>query len=125
MAINPIVDSRDVRFILFEMLEADKLTKYEKYSSFDKDMFEDVLNLAETIAVEQVYPINAAADKKHAQYNPTPRVSFPRISPASGLLRSRLSRPDQQPGSGDGHPGHRTGCDIISQRQASPSAVQY
>jgi len=78
MAINPIVDSRDVRFILFEMLEADKLTKYEKYSSFDKDMFEDVLNLAETIAVEQVYPINAAADKKHAQYKPdTKEVIIP------------------------------------------------
>ena len=70
MALNPIVDSRDVRFILFELLEADKLTQYEKYSAFDKDMFEDVLNLAETIAVEQVYPINAAADKKHAQYKP-------------------------------------------------------
>jgi alkylation response protein AidB-like acyl-CoA dehydrogenase len=78
MAINPIVDSRDVRFILFEMLEADKLTQYEKYSAFDKDMFEDVLSLAETIAVEQVYPINAAADKKHALYKPdTKEVIIP------------------------------------------------
>ncbi|HPR48283.1 MAG TPA: acyl-CoA dehydrogenase N-terminal domain-containing protein, partial [Spirochaetota bacterium] len=78
MALNPIVDSRDVRFILFELLEADKLTQYEKYSAFDKDMFEDVLNLAETIAVEQVYPINAAADKKHAQYKPdTKEVVIP------------------------------------------------
>ncbi len=70
MALNPIVDSRDVRFVLFEMLEADKLTKYEKFQDFDKDMFEDVINLAETIAVEQVYPANAESDKKHAQYNP-------------------------------------------------------
>ena len=78
MAINPIVDSRDVRFVLFEMLEADKLTQYEKFADFDKDMFEDVINLAETIAVEQVYPINADADKKHAQYKPdTKEVIIP------------------------------------------------
>ncbi|MCU0849072.1 MAG: acyl-CoA dehydrogenase [Spirochaetes bacterium] len=78
MALNPIVDSRDVRFILFELLEVDKLTKYEKYSAFDKDMFEDVISLAEKIAVEQVYPANAPADKKHAQYNPkTKEVIIP------------------------------------------------
>ena len=78
MALNPIVDSRDVRFILFEMLEADSLTKYDKWADFDKDMFDDVLNLAETIAVEQVYPINSDADKKHAQYNPdTKEVIIP------------------------------------------------
>ncbi len=78
MAVNPIVDSRDVRFILFEMFEVDNLTKYEKFQDFDKDTFDEVLNLAETIAVEQVYPINADADKKHAQYNPdTKEVIIP------------------------------------------------
>jgi hypothetical protein len=51
------------------MLEVDNLTKYEKFADFDKDTFDEVLNLAETIAVEQVYPINAAADKKHAIYD--------------------------------------------------------
>jgi len=76
MALNAIVDSRDVRFILFEMFEVDKLTKFEKYQDFDKDTFDEVLNLAETIAVEQVYPINADADKKHAQYNPDTKEVF-------------------------------------------------
>ena len=78
MALNPIIDSRDVRFILFEMLELDKLTKYPKFSDFDKDTFDEVLNLAETIAVEQVYPANAEADKKHAEYKPdTKEVIIP------------------------------------------------
>ena len=78
MVLNPIVDSRDVRFILFEILEADKLTKFDKYADFDKDMFEDVIDLAETIAVEQVYPMNAETDKEHAQYIPdTKDVKIP------------------------------------------------
>ena len=78
MALNPIVDSRDVRFILFELLEVDKLTKYDKFADFDKDTFDSTLELAEQIAVEQVYPANAPADKKHAQYDPaTKEVKIP------------------------------------------------
>ncbi|MFH0976051.1 MAG: acyl-CoA dehydrogenase [Spirochaetota bacterium] len=68
MAVNPIIDSRDVRFILFEMLEIDSLTKHQKFADFDRDTFDSVLDLAETIAVEQVYPANSTADKTHAQY---------------------------------------------------------
>jgi hypothetical protein len=78
MAINPIVDSRDVRFILFEMLEIEKLSKHEKFSEFDKDTYEDVLNLAENIAVQKVYPINSIADKKGTSYDPaTKTVTIP------------------------------------------------
>ncbi|MBN1531707.1 MAG: acyl-CoA dehydrogenase [Spirochaetes bacterium] len=78
MAVNPIVDSRDVRFILFEMLEMDSLTKFPKYADFDRETFQSVIDLAETIAVEKVYPINSAADKKHAQYKPdTKEVIIP------------------------------------------------
>ncbi len=78
MAVNPIVDSRDVRFILFEMLEMDSLTKYPKFADFDRETFESVIDLAETIAVEKVYPINSAADKKHAIYKPdTKEVIIP------------------------------------------------
>ncbi|HOT43993.1 MAG TPA: acyl-CoA dehydrogenase [Spirochaetota bacterium] len=78
MAANPIVDSRDTKFILFEMFEVDKLTKYEKFADFDKDTMESVVDLAEKIAVEQVYPINAAADKNGAKYDAaTKKVTIP------------------------------------------------
>ncbi|MBN1380977.1 MAG: acyl-CoA dehydrogenase [Deltaproteobacteria bacterium] len=70
MALNPLLDSRDLRFVLFEVLEADKLNQYEKYADFDRDTFEATLNLAEEIAVEQVYPANVEADKSGgAQYD--------------------------------------------------------
>ncbi|HPV42827.1 MAG TPA: acyl-CoA dehydrogenase [Spirochaetota bacterium] len=78
MAANPIIDSRDTKFILFEMFEVDKLTKYEKFADFDKDTMESVVDLAEKIAVEQVYPINAAADKSGAKYDAaTKKVTIP------------------------------------------------
>ncbi len=69
MAANPIVDSRDTKFILFEMFEVEKLTKFEKFADFDRDTMESVVDLAEKISVEQVYPVNASADKSGAKYD--------------------------------------------------------
>lgn len=89
MASNPLVDSRDLRFVLFEALEADKLCKYEKFAGFDKDTYEATLELAEQLAVEQVYPANAEADKTGAKYNPeTKSVTVPeRFKTAMALYR--------------------------------------
>ena len=78
MALNPIIDSRDVRFILFEILKVDQLNKYPKFADFDKDTFEEVISLAEKIAVGKVYPVNQESDKTHAQYIPaTKEVIIP------------------------------------------------
>ncbi len=76
MALNPLIDSRDVRFVLFEVLQADKLSKYEKFASFDKDTYEATLELAEQLAVEQVYPANAEADKTGAKYDPETKDGY-------------------------------------------------
>ena len=80
MAQNPLIDSRDVRFILFEMLEVDKLgEKIEKYADYDKDIYDETLNLAERIAVEQIYPANMEGDKEHCTFIPeTNDVKLPK-----------------------------------------------
>jgi hypothetical protein len=78
MALNPLVDSRDLRFVLFEALGVDKLNQYEKFADFDRDTFEATLELAEQIAVEQVYPANAEADRIGVKYDPaTKSVTIP------------------------------------------------
>ena len=80
MALNPLVDSRDTRFVLFELLEIEKLTRYEAFSEFDRDTFQAVIDLAEQIATEQIYPANAEADKIGAQYNPADKsVKVPEV----------------------------------------------
>jgi hypothetical protein len=41
-------------------------------------MFDEVLNLAEKIAIEQIYPINAESDKTGVKYDPaTKKVLVP------------------------------------------------
>lgn len=79
MALNQLVDTRDVKFVLFELLEMDKLCKYPKFQDFDKDTFESTLDLAEKLCIEQVYPTNALGDKEGGcTYDPaTKKVTIP------------------------------------------------
>ena len=51
MALNKLVDSRDVRFVLFELLDMESLKKFPRYADYDRDIYEDTLVLAEKIAV--------------------------------------------------------------------------
>ncbi|MBP9531738.1 MAG: hypothetical protein KBE72_05470, partial [Syntrophaceae bacterium] len=60
---NLLVDSRDVRYVLFEMLEVDSCLQYEKFSDQDQALYEDTLRLAEQISVEQFYPVNSEGDR--------------------------------------------------------------
>ena len=69
MALNQLVDSRDVRFVLFELLEVESLSRYPKFEDFDREIYEGVLDLAEAISVEQVYPANEIADKTGVFYD--------------------------------------------------------
>jgi alkylation response protein AidB-like acyl-CoA dehydrogenase len=80
MALNPIIDSRDVRFALFELLELEKfIKKYPKYAEFDRDSFESILDLAEKISVEKVYPFYKESDKEGCTYDPkTAGVKIPK-----------------------------------------------
>ncbi|MFW5862530.1 MAG: acyl-CoA dehydrogenase [Spirochaetota bacterium] len=84
MALNKLIDSRDIRFVLFEMLETESLKSFEKFADYDRDMYEDTLALAEKMAVEQVYPANSESDKTGVAYDAdTGRVIIPeQLKPA-------------------------------------------
>ena len=78
MSLNNLVDSRDVRFILFEMLGLERLNSFEIFKDFDKAIYDDTLNLAEKIAVGLFYSSNADGDKTGLQFNPkTNEVKVP------------------------------------------------
>ena len=84
MALNPLVDSRDVRFVLFELLEIEKLGRYPAYADFDRDVYEEIVQLAERIAVGHFYPANREGDKIGVSYDPGRReVKTPDIFKAA------------------------------------------
>jgi hypothetical protein len=68
--LNPIIDTRDVKFVIFEMLEIDKMgKKFPAYADYDKDTLDSVLDLAEAIAVNRAYPANKEGDKEGCVYD--------------------------------------------------------
>jgi alkylation response protein AidB-like acyl-CoA dehydrogenase len=61
---NLILDERDQRFVLFEMLQVDKLCEFERFADFSKDTFEMILSGAQKFAVDEVLPTLAESDKE-------------------------------------------------------------
>ncbi len=77
--LNTLVDTRDVKFVLFEMFEIDKLVKYPEFGDFDHDTFEAVIDLAEQISVNVIYPTAEEGDNEGVKWDPvTKAVTIPK-----------------------------------------------
>ena len=61
---NLILDERDQKFVLFEMLQAQKLCDFPKFAEFSQDMFEMILSEAQKFAVEEIFPTLEESDKQ-------------------------------------------------------------
>ncbi len=59
-----IVDPRDQKFVLYEMLHVEELFKAERYADFSEDMVDMVLREAERMAVEVLFPVLAEGDRE-------------------------------------------------------------
>ncbi len=66
---NPLIDTRDIRFVLYEILNVDTLTTHEKFSGFDHDTFDATIDLVENISVNECFPHFADADKTGCIFN--------------------------------------------------------
>ncbi|MBU0575237.1 MAG: acyl-CoA dehydrogenase [Proteobacteria bacterium] len=61
---NLIVDPRDQRFVLYEMLNVEELCKAPLYADFSRDMFDMALNEAEKFATSAIFPALAEGDRE-------------------------------------------------------------
>ncbi|MEW6137284.1 MAG: acyl-CoA dehydrogenase [Thermodesulfobacteriota bacterium] len=60
---NLLVDERDVRFVLYEQLEIERLCEKEKYSEFSRDLFDMVLDAAVKLSENELWPANGIGDE--------------------------------------------------------------
>ncbi len=61
---NLIVDPRDQRFVLYEMLNVEELCKAPLFADFSRDMFDMALNEAEKFATNAIFPTLAEGDRE-------------------------------------------------------------
>lgn len=59
---NLLVDERDTKFVLYEQLGIEKLCKTDKYSEFSRETFDMMLDAAQKLAENELWPANADGD---------------------------------------------------------------
>lgn len=59
---TPLLNPRDLDFLLYEWLDVENLCERERYSDHSRETFDDVLNLAADISVKEFSPHNKIAD---------------------------------------------------------------
>ena len=64
-----IADRRDIDFVLYEQLEADKLGDHEKFKEFNKKTFDLMINEARNYSIKEVLPTLAEGDKEGAVFD--------------------------------------------------------
>jgi alkylation response protein AidB-like acyl-CoA dehydrogenase len=60
------LSSRNLRFVLLEMLKMQQLTRFERYIDYDKDTIEPLLDAALQIADQHLFPFYMEMDRKKA-----------------------------------------------------------
>ena len=62
------IDSRDIRFALFDVFRIQDLLKFERFNHLGRDQMEMLLDQAERMAIDVLSPLNRVADQSHPQY---------------------------------------------------------
>ncbi len=65
---NQFISHRNLRFLLFDMLQADTLNRYEAYADYSREAFEMALDAAKQIADTQLFPYYVEMDRKKAVF---------------------------------------------------------
>ena len=61
---NLILDERDQQFVLYEMLEVEKLFEKPIFAEFSKDMIDMILTEAQKFAVNEIFPTLVEGDRE-------------------------------------------------------------
>ncbi len=65
----PYINYRNLRFIIFEMLEADKLNRLPYFADYDRDAYEMTIDAAKQIADTHLFPYYVEMDRKKAYFD--------------------------------------------------------
>jgi butyryl-CoA dehydrogenase len=69
-----LLSRRDLQFLLHEWLEVERLTERSRYAAGSRDVFDEVLELAERVATERFAPHNREADANEPHLDDAGRV---------------------------------------------------
>lgn len=62
MSASPLIDRRHLNFMLYELLDVERLTSYPRFAEHNRDTFDAAIDLAHQIALEKFLPHNRKGD---------------------------------------------------------------
>jgi len=58
-----IADRRDIDFVLYEQLNAERMAKHERFTGMNRKMFDMIITEARNFAVKEILPVNDEGDR--------------------------------------------------------------
>ena len=77
-----IINRRDLDFVLYELLDAGKLTERERYADHSRETFDAAIDTAERIATDLFAPHNHKADENEPRFENGKVVMIPEVKTA-------------------------------------------
>lgn len=82
-----IVNRRDLDFVMYETLGLDGLLQSERYSDYDREAVDAILDLAQSVAEDKYLPIAALVDANEPEYIDGKAVTIPELKEALEAYR--------------------------------------
>ncbi|WP_428382253.1 acyl-CoA dehydrogenase [Nevskia ramosa] len=79
---SPLINRRDLSFLLYELLDVEALCARSRYAMHDRDSFEAVIDAAHRLAVEQFLPHAAKADAQEPTFDGQTVTMIPEVKAA-------------------------------------------
>jgi len=92
---SKLVNLKDLEFLLYDVFNAEELSKIERYKDHDKTTYDGVISTAHRIAEQYFAPHNSKADEHEPQFDGEKVSTIPEVKEAwkhyseSGLLNAR------------------------------------
>lgn len=88
----PILSERDLSFMLYELFDAEGLTRRERYSEHNRETFDAAISIARTVAEKYLIPIRQKADIEQPTFDGENVVMIPEIKTAiDAIIESGLA----------------------------------
>jgi alkylation response protein AidB-like acyl-CoA dehydrogenase len=72
------IDLRDIKFVLFEQMKVqDQLAKVDRYKDFDRETYEQIVEMAADIAKNKVAPVNKVGDREGVKLDADGNITTP------------------------------------------------
>ncbi|MDN3518793.1 acyl-CoA dehydrogenase [Aquisalimonas lutea] len=79
---SPIVNRRDLDFLLYELLDTERLTERERYAEHSRETFDAAIETAHRVAVDYLQPHNRKADLNEPTFDGDKVSTIPEVKEA-------------------------------------------